>query len=426
MNRYLRAAAAVAWLAVAVLAGCGGSSDGDSAQLRLLNASTGYTSLDLYVDDEKKNSAIAYGATGGYVDVSTDSITTALKSAGGSTTLSSASRTLSGDTHYAIVAYGWSGALKTALIEENVESPASGKTKLMVLNTATDAGSVDVYLTGSDESLEDATAVASSVSGGSTAGYNKVSSGSYRLRVTGAGDKTDLRLDIDGLTLSSAKVQTLIITPGSGGVLVSALLYTQQGSVTSLTNTQARVRVVGSVSSNGLVSAYMSGTTLLSSSSSPTIGSYYTLTAGSLTPTVVVNGSTLSTSAQTFSAGGDYTLLVWGDAASPQVALITDDNRLPTSSSYAKFRLVHAVANYSNTLTLQIDYSAVASNIAAGAASSYTSVAAESGTARYDVTASGGTTLYSLTDATITAKGVYTMFALGDSTTPVFSLRKER
>ena len=257
-------------LSVSLLAACGGGSSGSkTAQLRLLNASVGYPSLDLSVNSTVQNAAVAYGAAGSYANVTTDAITTAITVAGSSNTLSSSSRSLTKDTHYTLVGYGWQGALKTALVQEDVAAADANKAKLMVLNLAVDAGSVDVYLTGNTDALADASAVTSNVPGGAGSAYTVVGSGTYRLRVTGANDKDDLRLDVTGVALDSTKVAVLALTSGPGGVLVNGVLLPQQAASTTLANTLARVRVVAAVSGNGTVTANVNGTALASGVTSP-------------------------------------------------------------------------------------------------------------------------------------------------------------
>jgi len=428
MRAWMRGAA---WAAVvvttALLSACGGNSEsGSKATLRLLNASTGYASLDLAVDDTATNTGVTYGTTGSYAEVGTDGVATVLTATGSTTALTSTTRTLSSDVAYTLVAYGWSGALKTALIEENAAAADSGKTKLMVLNLASDAGTVDVYLTGTDEALDSATATAAGVSGGGSVGYTSVAAGTYRLRVTGSGDKTDLRLDKTGVVLGSTQVATLMLTPGSGGVLVNAVLALQKSTVSAFSTTQSRARVVSAVSGNGRVTASVAGTTLAAAATSPTIGNYGLVTGGTAPVVLSVNGTAVAVGDQALPAGGDYTLLVWGDAAAPQLTLITDDNRLPAVATNARIRLVHGVAGLSAPLTLTADFSAVASSVAQGQASAYATVTASSAM-RLDVTSPLSTTaLYALSDASISAKGLYTVFMLGDATTPVAALRKER
>jgi len=221
-------------------------------------------------------------------------------------------------------------------------------------------------------------------------------------------------------------VATLMLTPGSGGVLVNGLLAVQTGAVTAFNNTLARARVVGSVSGNGKVTAALGGTSLLANATSPAIGSYTQVTAGSTVATLVVNGTAVTVPNPVLSAGGDYTLLVWGDAAAPQLTLIADDNRLPSVTSNAKIRLIHGVAGMGSALTLTTDFSAVASNVAQGTASAYATVAASS-SMRLDVSSPlSSTALYTLSDANIVAKGLYTVFVLGDSSSPSAALRKDR
>ena len=47
-----------------------------------------------------------------------------------------------------------------------------------------------------------------------------MTSGSYRLPVTGVGDQTDRRLDLTGQVVRSVPVAKLVLTGGLGGVLL--------------------------------------------------------------------------------------------------------------------------------------------------------------------------------------------------------------
>jgi len=226
-----------------VLTACGGNNSG-SAQVRLVNASPGYSALDLYIDDNLKVSNVAYGAASGYVSVDNGSFDTALSVNGSSTQLITTSRTYDTDTTYSIVAYGWNGSLKSVIVTENQDDATDGSMFFRVLNTSTDAGSVDVYLTAESDDLDSATAVASDVGGGKSTSFGTVDSGTYRLRITAQGDTSTVLLDVSNVTVSSKGVYTLVVTPTIGGVLVNALLMKQKGTVTALYTTMARVRLV--------------------------------------------------------------------------------------------------------------------------------------------------------------------------------------
>ena len=413
--------------AATLLAACGGGGDSSTAQMRLLNASIGYAALDMSVDSTTVNSAVAYAGVGSYADVKTSATGTEIQSNSVGSTLASSTPTLAAGSHYAMIAYGSAGSLQTTLLQEDQEAPASGKSKLLVLNLAPDAGSMDVYVTGADETLDTASTVAAGIAAGSGSGYVSLNSGTFRVRLTAAGSKSDVRLDIPSITLPSAGVSTLVLTGSAGGVLVNGIQLIQQGATTNFPNTTARARLVAAVGGSALVSGSVGQTALMPTSVAPTIGDYTTLTAGATDLSVYVNGQLMSFAKPTLVAGNDYTLMVWGPAASPQLAVLTDDNRLPTSpTTTAKIRLVNGVASAATGLTLNVDYSALASNVVAGTASTAQTTPASTAALLTVTSPSSTTPVYSLSDLGITAGYVYTVFVMGDSTAMVGSLRRER
>lgn len=426
-----RAAAAGLTLAAAtLLAACGGGSteSDDTATVRLVNLSPGYASLDLYADDSLRNADVAFLAAGAAVETpSGTDVETAVHAADGSTALNSTSRTLTAGRHYTVLAYGWQGGLKTAMVEESSTAADSGYANVTVMNLAVDAGALDVYLTASDDALESATPLASAVAGGSSATLASRTAGTYRLRVTGSGDPSDLRLDIPALTLASQQVLSLVLTSGSSGVLVHGVLLVHEGAATALANTQARVRVVSAVGGGGRVTASAQGQALVSNALAPNIGGWASVSGSSAASVqVAVNGTAVSLGSQSLPAGSDTTVLVWGDAAAPQVQFITEDNRLPTVSTKAKLRLVHAMAGVSEPLTLTADYSPLASDVAQGTASAWATLTGGVATLLEVSTPASSTPLYSQAETTLQSKGVYTLFLFGDASSVRPVLRKER
>lgn len=410
----------------ALLSACGSGSDDNTTQISLLNASVGYSALGMEVDDVTINSSIAYANVGSYGTVDVAETGTEVISSGVGTTLASSTPSLATDSHYTLIAYGWAGSLKTTLLQEDQDAADSGKASLLVLNLAPDAGALDVYVTASEDSLTDSTALASAISGGSGSGYNTINAGTYRIRVTGYNSKTDVRLDIPSVTLSSTSVSTLVLTATSGGVLVNGMHMIQQGTVTNYANTTSRVRMVAANNNSAVVTGSLGQTSLLSSSTAPSIGEYKTVTPGADTLGIYVNGTAMSLSQPTFKAGADYTLLVWGDSGTPQLSVLADDNRLPTSASTAKLRLINGVAGTSSGLTLNMDYSAVASNVTPGTSSTPTTVSSSTSSLLTVTSALSSTPVFSIEDLTIQSYGVYTVFVMGDSSKMVGSLRKER
>jgi hypothetical protein len=426
MKRRTLILAAAGTPAATLLGACGGGDNVDAARLRLVNASPGYAALDLYIDNGRQFSNVAYGSASAYAAFDADNYTVALRSTGAGANLQSASRTLRKDTRYSLVAYGWAGALQTLLLPEDEDAPASGTARLRVLNAAADAGSVDVYVGAAADAVEQMALLAGGVKAGASSSFADLDSGSYRLVVTAAGDIADVRLDAPAVTVGSRQVATLIVLPTRGGMLVDALLAPQGAATSLIANSRARVRVVAAVGGNANVSVVAGSTTLTGGTRAPSIGAYAPVTAAALTLDVRVDGVAVSAAALQASAGGDFTVLVHGTAAAPAVTVLSDDNRLPVSSANYKIRLVHAVAELSGGLNLEVDFTALASDVAYASASPYVARAAVNDVALRVATPSLTAPVYTLTDADLLAEGVYTVFLLGTAAAPFGTLRKDR
>jgi hypothetical protein len=83
--RWWPALAALATLLT--LAGCGGTDDSQFAHVRLLNASPGYDSLDLYLDDDRQAAGMATGAVSGYASVDSGTYDSSVRRADSATDL---------------------------------------------------------------------------------------------------------------------------------------------------------------------------------------------------------------------------------------------------------------------------------------------------------------------------------------------------
>lgn len=413
------------WLLPALLmAACGGGADKTKAHVRLVNASSGYSALQLQVGNDTLVSSAAYGENQDYHDQDKGSYDASVSRPGSATVLSTIGVSLAKDNHYTLLAYGKAGDLATLLVDENESDADSGKAKVRVINAAPDAGSVDVFITGSGESLADSTALQSAQTYGKLSGFSIINSGTWRVRVTGASNKSDLRLDVDAVVFGSTGVTTLVLTPGRGGVLVNVLQLDQEGAVLRKDNPQARVRVVAGAADSAAVSASVGGTALMSGAASPALTAYSLVTAGTQAVAASAGGTAAALSSAVLTGGGDYTLLVYGTAAAPVAVMVEDDNALPSDNTKSRVRLVNGVADLGDALTLSIDFQVAADGVAQGTASAYTEIDAST-TATVGVSG-GSTALYGATDRTFTAGANYTVFALGTAASKTGILRKDR
>ena len=414
------------------IGGGGGGNDGQ-ARFRVLNASTGYTSLDIYSndqnddgdDDKQRASAVSYGKLSDYVSLKAATYTLDFRRAGATTSLLSvASQAMAEDTNATYVGYGSTSHFQVYKINDDQTAADSGKAKVTVINVA-EAGSLDVYFTEENIPLTDTSPQVSGVASGSSLGAT-INSATYRMRVTGAGDSTDIRLDVSGIAFSSTQVVSIILTPTPGGILVNALSIPQQGSVTAYSNTKARVRAAVGISNGTKATVAVGGAMLLSNATVGIIGSTYTpVTAGSLAVSVVIDGTAVSIPNKTLAAGADYTLLVWSNATGTQASLISDDNRAPEVSGTTKIRLMNGMSALGGPISFTVNFSPTADDVAVGEASSYNEISAGSDFEIDVKDALTSSPLFSKTGVSLTGGAVYTMF-MYNGATPSATLRRDR
>jgi hypothetical protein len=432
MRIRLRLCLVLAVLAALSLSGCDSGSSSDHAQIRLLNASPGYTSLDLYANgedddtDQQRIAAVAFDSVSAYTQIDSGTYNVKFKRASVTSTLQTLSaQQLADDTHSTFIAFGSTGHFSAVQLSDDVTAPDSGLVKVQLLNAA-EAGTLDVYLTESSVSLDDATPVFAAVTPAGTGALTTIDSGDYRLRVTGSSDPDDLRLDVPVITLDSKEVVTLILTATEGGVLVNVLLLPQQGNITRFANTKARVRGAVGIANGTQVTLRAGGVTLLNNNAVGVVGAYAQVEAGSTAIGLGVNGAAVTVPDQTLTAGGEYTLLVWSSANGTQTTLISDDNRLPSASGKAKVRVMNGLSALNVPVTMFVNFFPQVENIAVGQASAFAEV--DDGT-DYQLDVSNTDTadpLLTKTGVTLQASGVYTLFMSSSGGTISGTLRKDR
>ena len=440
------AARAVALALLSLLGACG-IDDANDGHVRVVNATTDYSSIDLYTQDSDDNdtlvvSGTAAGTVSGYNDVKHGSQTFEIKSGSSAGNASSATGTVTTDDHFTLVSYITGNTLDTVFVSEEEKSPSSGNAKFRVLNGAsTEAGNVDVYLSQNacgQLSTTD-TAFASAVAG-PTAGaefataYSQVTAASsgttWNLCVTAAGDKSNVLVDNPNFTLKNQEIATLILTRTAGGVLLNASLLDQQGSLTPFSNSISRVRVVADAASSASVSATINGVSLSGDAVSPSISNYVAVPSGAITGTYQINDTSINgVSLASLAPGSDYTLFVGGTIGSPTVTLIQDTNTPSTSASLPVEARVLSGVNPVNgsgggAVTVNAGGKQIGSNVAFGTASTYAAITSATGTAPLNVSI-GGVPQTALTDQTFTSGAVYTILVYGDSTAPQIVINQD-
>ena len=411
-----------------LLAGCGSS---DNSGVRLFNVSQDYTSLNVYVGSTATTPSIGNVPTGSlssYVGIDPGSNTVYFTEGANtqSDPLTSQSETFSTGEHRTYVAYGDTGGFAEHEIDEDQGAPGGGQASVEVLNSASDAGVLDVYLSSSGAPLGSVPPTFSGVAAGQTTSFSSVAAGTYELSITGTGNESDVRLQIPSITLNSQEVVTIIVTESAGGYLVNAYILPQQGSLTTELNPDARVRAVVGLATGSAVSATIGSTALLSNAPADSVGTYQLVPAGTQPVSVTVGGVSVSSPSQALAAGQDYTLLIYQGASGPEENWLVDINRFPASSD-ASVRLVHAMAGLTDPISLSVDSVPVITDVSPSEASSYdTGVAASTTSALSVIDATTSQQLYSQSPVTLSSQGIYTLFMFGSASSPNGVLNQDR
>jgi len=164
------------------------------------------------VDNEVLLDDLSYSTASGYLDVEAGSRHLGFVS--GSGTFDDHQLDLAEGADYTILPCCMQFPNSTVLTDDNSE-PAVGNARLRVVDFATLASSVNVYLTapGADLAGAEPTFV---LDIGSASDYMEVPAGNYQMRVTNW-DSDTVVIDSGALTLAEGQVRTIVTMDASGG-----------------------------------------------------------------------------------------------------------------------------------------------------------------------------------------------------------------
>src|SRR3990167_7080799 len=172
-----------------LLAGCSDDDDDSPAAqysyVRVLHASADAPNVDVLVDGQVALADVAYQQGSGYLRLSAGNHEVALRVSDSSTIALSANVTLAADAYYSVIAQNDVADLELQVLDDTTRVN-NGSTDVTVVHAATEAGNVDVYVTAANAELPD-DATLGNVPFDANATLPNIASGSYQVRLTGAG-----------------------------------------------------------------------------------------------------------------------------------------------------------------------------------------------------------------------------------------------
>lgn len=400
-----------------------------ASAVQVLHASPDAPKVDVLVDGAKAISNLDFGQ-GSAVAVlppGDHTVTVNAQTPGSATTvIGPVTLTLDATTQYIVLAEGTVANLAPVVFTRPVTPVDAGQARVQVFHAAPNAPAVDVYVTAPGASLSGVAPIGTFSFKG-TIGPASVPAGSYEIRVTVAGQPSQVVFDSGSVPLP-AGADLLIAAEqntGPGTAPITLAVTDPSGNSSRIVDvgTPATVRVVHDVADAPAVSVYANNdftTPVVASLAFPNFTSYLpiapasSLTSAQVTPagnpgTVVINAPLALT------AGTEYSVYAVGTLATIAPLVTTDDRR--RIATQAKVRILHGSPSAGN---VDIYLTAPGAGIATAtpiltsvpfkADTGFLSVAAGS----YDVTVTpAGSKTAAIGPATITVanQGIYTAVA---------------
>ncbi len=238
----------------AALAGCDSDSDSDStvapAQLRVLHASPDAPAVNVLAGGTTIVPNLDYGQSSNLLEVTPGRVSLRVDAqlpAGATTTvIGPVDVDLASGTQYSVLAVGRVAGIEPLVFSQPSAPAPTGRTNVRVVHAAPAAPRVDVYLTSPDASLATSSPVGT-VSFKQAIGPAEVPAGTWRVRVTAAGDKAALVFDSGVITLGDgANVLLAAIENTDTGPAPIQLLFSDSVSNAKIlaAGTPADLRVV--------------------------------------------------------------------------------------------------------------------------------------------------------------------------------------
>jgi hypothetical protein len=184
-----RAPRLVAALAIfGTLTGCGAIvSSAPEAHVRIINATPDAPRLDLYQDTNALAFNLDFGAVTSYIELAPGAYNITANSAGSRQVLSSSKTTFVTSGQYTVLIGNTAASLQQLTLADQSQPAPPGQIALRIINQATRAGAVDIYLVPAGQKINSVTPLVSAIAFGANIGYVNVPVGTYSLAMLPAG-----------------------------------------------------------------------------------------------------------------------------------------------------------------------------------------------------------------------------------------------
>ena len=197
------------------------------SSVRAIHASFGAPAVDVLVDGLKAFENLAFGKATAYATIPYGQRQIKVNLAGTSTTAIQANLWFSRNMDYTVIAVNPVASIEALVLNDSADGnarPGAGKSKLRLVHAASQAGTVDVYITAPDASITGIDPTIRNFAFKANTKYLELNSGTYRVRITAPHSKTPV-IDTGAVALPSTGVFTgVALDPAAGSSAFTALL----------------------------------------------------------------------------------------------------------------------------------------------------------------------------------------------------------
>ena len=418
--RLLAVAAAI------TIAGCGGSnnSNNGNASMRIVNAFSQATALDVAVNNNTIVSALPFQGVTQYKDVDSGTQTFAVTVTGATTALINTSNSTNSNSKYSYIIYGPKTAAGAVLVSDDYSSPPDGYFSLRFINVAAGPGPLDVYLTAPGADITSSAPSVTTVNYSLASAYVNVGIGKlFEVRVTPSGTKDVVYDSTVSQTFAEHSATDIIaFSKGSGKLVnIAVMNHDDAGTGKIVESNIAQYKVANASLASSSLNIFVDGNLQLSNIPYTGVSNYLRTTAGQHTFKVEATatpGATQLTLVSTLGTATDTSIALTGPDGALGAAVLNDVN-LPPPASNAGVRFVNVSADVAS-FDVFINFSKQVSALGSNTASDYISLlaTASTGTAyEFDFNQAGSTTsLLKMTNVLLTSGHNYTIYVSGHGT----------
>jgi hypothetical protein len=409
----------LAVLLIAAIAGCtlksGGYNTTSPPKIRFFNAGIDIGSIDVTVGTIPTVGLINYETFSVYGTTQTGVQSIVVNQSGSTTTLIQSSQDFENGTRFSYVVYGRPAAPAAVVLSDNVDLPGGSKFKVRLINTATEMGPLDLYITPQNADLATVSPVVSGIALGGSSDFVELDSGSLEVRITPQGGKTIL-YDSGQVTLSERNAYSIVAYSRADPGLVNVGLFTMDtlGSGGLIGSTLGQLRLVNATPATPAVDLSIEGTATITNVAYGTASPYKLINSlGTRTITLQATGTStpLVTATTTYPPGGDSTQVVIGAAGSQASFTLQDINFLPMTPGDARVRVVNATTGGATFNTL-VNGALTVGTLPTASPSLYFELAPASYAFDF-VDPASGANLLSLPNVVLASGHTYTVFVIG-------------